>query len=610
MIEVRVGVFLGFGVLDQSNHFLVLVLYIVIIYHRNQYSSFQTTISITIHLHTFFLNFSMKSSILLLTAASAATQHSITTTTSQYFPLWLDPPHLTTTTSPWYSLIKTSAGQSFTNTAEQTINVNMGQGKGTIHLYADPQFQQDKDDAIRQFSGPLSRNLTGTIDRCGWPATPASTTNNISEQWQRRSTKMYEDFSNGLDPTKIVVGLQKGCCDVDKYAANPYHKNINIVTDIVDGVKKNVLQLTAYNEDNPTLCPGPKCKKDVSSSGTIATADIFASGRYEVRAKVPKASGLVWAMWTFHYEEHLPNDCSKYTCWCNNGMPTADQVPDACEFRFDGSGKPCKYETVCDDNQDGWNPKDDPPKGCLRPIDCAIIHQHDPDPQFLGNHTFGGWTTMVNHEIDIEIPANCVNTENVCNKDVPGVPGAKSCIGDFSTSNFNNYIYTQNSGSGPAYSNMCVKASQKDGTPLELVGDGKYHTYRFDWHTGSGTKTPGRVDFYFDDKYMGTNNAYVPTRGGRLYVAHWYPASKNNIWNGPANDWEGGKAGDGKIYTMNTLISSITVTPFNEDNDMMAVNTKDKPGESGKCTVPYNSKYPNCHPVWAPATIPSPGEEK
>ena len=59
----------------------------------------------------------------------------------------------------------------------------------------------------------------------------------------------------------------------------------------------------------------------------------------------------------------------------------------------------------------------------------------------------------------------------------------------------------------------------------------------------SGTKTPGHVDFYFDDKYMGTNNAYVPTRGGRLYVAHWYPASKNNIWNGPANDWEGGKAG-------------------------------------------------------------------
>ena len=56
---------------------------------------------------------------------------------------------------------------------------------------------------------------------------------------------------------------------------------------------------------------------------------------------------------------------------------------------------------------------------------------------------------MVNHEIDIEIPANCANTSNVCNKDMPG-PGALSCVGDYSTANLNNCIYTQNSGSGPA----------------------------------------------------------------------------------------------------------------------------------------------------------------
>ena len=100
---------------------------------------------------------------------------------------------------------------------------------------------------------------------------------------------------------------------------------------------------------------------------------------------------------------------------------------------------------------------------------------------------------MVNHEIDIEIPANCANTSNVCNKDVPGVPGAMSCIGDYSTANLNNYIYTQNSGSGPAYANMCIQASEdSQGTkPMQLVGDGKYHKYRFDWHTGNGTADPG-----------------------------------------------------------------------------------------------------------------------
>ena len=544
--------------------------------------------------------------LILLTLSTLTTVLNATTTSSSlpdnYFPLWLDPPSKTTTPAPWYELIKTSAGQSFTSEGND-IEVNMGQGKGTIHLYANPAFMQSKDDALRKFSGALSRNMTGTVDRCGWPDKPASEAP-LSSQWTRRSEVMHEDFSNGFDPKTMVVGLQKGCCAVDKYASNPFHKNINIVQDVVNGVTKSVLKLTAYNQDNVDLCPGPRCKKDVSSSGTIATADIFASGRYEVRAKVPKASGLVWAMWTFHYEEHLPNDCTQYSCWCKK-MPRKYQFEDACEFRFDGSGKPCKYENVCDNNQDGWDPTAAPPAGCFKPSECASQHAGDPDPQFLGNDTFGGWTTMVNHEIDIEIPANCVNTSNVCNNDVPGVPGAKSCIGDFSTSNFNNYIYTQNSGSGPAYSNMCVKATLKDGkTPMELVGDGKYHTYRFDWHTGSGVESPGRVDFYFDNIYMGTNNAYVPTRGGRLYIAHWYPASKNNIWNGAANDWGGGTPGDGKVYSMDTFISSVTVTPFNEDNDMMAVNTADKPGEKGACNVPYNSKYQNCHPVWTPVTIP------
>ena len=227
-------------------------------------------------------------------------------------------------------------------------------------------------------------------------------------------------------------------------------------------------------------------------------------------------SGLVWALWTFHYEEHLPDDCSKYECWyepvaaravtgaCRTGagacpavterlghiytpsatvsavlfwhcelvlnlrpaarcsrMPNQSvQQNDACEFRFDGSGKACKYEDLCDNNQDGWNPTAEPARGTSRPSECGRNHS-TPDPQFLGNDSFTGWVTTVNHEIDIEIPANCVNTSNVCDSEVPGAPGARSCNGDFSTANLNNYIYTQNSGSGPAYANMCVKAEQK-----------------------------------------------------------------------------------------------------------------------------------------------------
>ena len=93
----------------------------------------------------------------------------------------------------------------------------------------------------------------------------------------------------------------------------------------------------------------------------------------------------------------------------------------------------------------------------------------------------------------------------MCDRDVPGVPGAKSCAGDYSTSNLNNYIYSQNSGIGPSYSNGCVKVtSLKDGKPLQLIGDGQYHNYTILWHTGDGgSKSPGWTEFYVDGIYLG-----------------------------------------------------------------------------------------------------------
>lgn len=68
---------------------------------------------------------------------------------------------------------------------------------------------------------------------------------------------------------------------------------------------KNVLDLIAMNEDNgePDVCGNcapfaqcPTCHKMVTSSGAIQTADLYASARYDVLAKVPAASGLVWSI--------------------------------------------------------------------------------------------------------------------------------------------------------------------------------------------------------------------------------------------------------------------------------------------------------------------------
>ncbi len=60
---------------------------------------------------------------------------------------------------------------------------------------------------------------------------------------------------------------------------------------------------------------------------------------------------------------------------------------------------------------------------------------------------------------------------------------------------------------------------------MQLMGDGKYHNYTIEWHTGTssagGPTTDAYVNFFIDGVYMGTNNAFVPTRAGRLWISSW-----------------------------------------------------------------------------------------
>ena len=102
--------------------------------------------------------------------------------------------------------------------------------------------------------------------------------------------------------------------------------------------------------------------------------------------------------------------------------------------------------------------------------------------------------------------------------------------------------------------NMCIKATQ-NGKPMQLIGDGEYHTYRFDWHSGThicmltccrwlclahaialcagtpGNVTSAYVDFFIDDIYMGTNNAFVPTNSKMSdHSEAEISASVENFW--------------------------------------------------------------------------------
>lgn len=54
------------------------------------------------------------------------------------------------------------------------------------------------------------------------------------------------------------------------------------------------------------------------------------------------------------------------------------------------------------------------------------------------------------HEVDIEVPANCKNTENVCNN------ADGTCAGAYNTANFNNYLFTNNNGAGQGEPCSCL----------------------------------------------------------------------------------------------------------------------------------------------------------
>lgn len=93
-------------------------------------------------------------------------------------------------------------------------------------------------------------------------------------------------------PTSFYIPTgYKGCC------VSNVSENIQLTMDVVNGVKKPVLALNAYNRDNNCLADSPTaCSKVVDSAGGLITADIYASGSFSVVAKASGAPGLIFAM--------------------------------------------------------------------------------------------------------------------------------------------------------------------------------------------------------------------------------------------------------------------------------------------------------------------------
>ena len=252
----------------------------------------------------------------------------------------------------------------------------------------------------------------------------------------------FDDFSGGApDPAKWRIAEKNWGGTVTEngrtvdYNGGVRAENIS--------VSDGTLHLTGYgnqyegdvrgiNRDGSLRADGKRC------GAAIATQEYFASGSYEIRAKIAPELGCCSAMWTFEYEE-------------------------------------------------------DDTAGALQ---------------------------ITNHEIDIEFPGRDADDA-------------------FSLSHA-----------------LCTTWLTEDDYKTYSVGcgdqaDGAYHTYRFDWHTGSDTEKP-RVEYYFDGVLTHTAQEYIPTNAGRFWLGLWFPKS-----------WAGTPDFEKEVFE----IDYVKITPFHEPGD-------------------------------------------
>jgi hypothetical protein len=500
-----------------------------------------------------------------------------------------------------------------------------------------------------------------------WPCGPASP-----------SDSLYVDFTdaaplNGQLGVISGSGFQAKGMDLPN-KLTPQYASVLIKpnVDVGGGMKKNVCELRTYiTWDSNTS--GFK----VVTTGGLITSKKWASGRYEIRAKVANRPALVFAIWMFSAVYKLPSpmancgsancvacmNCTDYSTCCSlcstaaggkcgtcavggaacasdsdctgshcTIAPNANQcncpqcqsnpIPDnalcsgydcskAIACGWDASKKQCTGSSACSQyttqeacnnsgpcqGQLGWKGAA-PPVGIPTPWSPAQTPQNifyvgtadinDPSsagPQYqsaaAGSTSAGALlgglpcSSYFNAEIDIEIPSNAPFFAGITS---PTVPDTVRPTGH--TMNMNTYRWTNSAGTG-TYENLYTEAQpQADGSRPQFIGDGCYHTYAFEWHTGDPAKGIRQsVDYFFDSNYVGSSDAFVPDVFSRLWVCSWDSGRPNGSWNGRlgagATVWSdvtesttstvAPQTGN-VLYSVN-YIDYVRITPFNEAND-------------------------------------------
>lgn len=176
---------------------------------------------------------------------------------------------------------------------------------------------------------------------------------------------LVEDFSNGLRSETFNILLQKKS-DPD---------NVDIVSAKVDGNIKNVLQLKAYAGDDGG-------EWAFRSGAIVQTQSFYASGKFEIRAKVPDRKGVVFSVWTFHYEEHYEKTESP------DGEPDPQYVPEVMK------------DVVTVNHEIDW----EIPASCSGLCSSPDFCQGQSDTSNLNTYLYGGEVAIAN--MCVRAPSN------------------------------------------------------------------------------------------------------------------------------------------------------------------------------------------------------------
>ena len=323
-----------------------------------------------------------------------------------------------------------------------------------------------------------------------------------------------------------------------------------------DGVKPSPFSGGPQCPNWVILPPGPTGKGNLNANqrvgGVACTKDQYGPGIYNILCYVPpttdtgtgksaasKGRGYVFSAWTFHYEEIYIGGVK-------------DQGPPNTTVNSQARGELRKQPPQ-------------PKFPCYNSCDPPNAHQVMPSTPCAPckNDVF----SVINHEIDIEIPTNSNSPAGSLNWD-------KQMTWD--TMNCNTWVQDRNNydlNTGAYYTQVGKKA--KTGTFIST--DENYHWYTIDWYVDNNDYTNNYVAFYFDDPFDPTQKAkdpngdplpaspqspktsllhstrrFIPTRAGRFNFGAWM------AWWG-----YGGKSGGKPNFdTVKVKMAHLSIIPY------------------------------------------------